>query len=83
MKRIGNSKEPTPARMSAIAENLEHLLDTYVTVEVRISSHPNLPVRREEYALWISLHAKWREFKTWPELIEAYRQIVRDWKDAS
>ena len=78
MKRIGNSKEPTPARMSAIAENLREHFKSHcsITISADAFSSGN---NEMNYYIYIACRTPLnKEFNTWPQLISAYRKMMKE-----
>lgn len=78
MKRVGNSKELTPARMSAVAENLQVHLKCYVCVEVAADSFDHVDEIEVKYSIYISKSADRFPFDSWPKLLKCYRKIMKE-----
>lgn len=78
MKRIGNSKEPTPKQMLAIASNLQTHLNTFVSVIITADSYDHTGMEEVEYSLWIASMGRHHNFKSWPKLLTFYRKIMKE-----
>ena len=78
MKRIGNSKEPTPARMSAIAENLREHFKSHCSITISADAFSS-GSNEMNYYIYIACRTSLnKEFNTWPQLISAYRKMMKE-----
>lgn len=83
MKRIGNSKEPTPARMLAVVENLRERFKCYCSMSVSSNAHSDM-MGGMDYGIYIaSLNPSWIRLETWPEVISKYRELMKEDSNAS
>jgi hypothetical protein len=74
--RIGNSKEPTSKQMLHIAQNLQKKTgySAYLGVEAWHFSSGNKEVN---YSIYLENFPTTKRFKTWPEVINAYRKLMK------
>lgn len=77
MKRIGNSKEPTPKRMLAISTNLRDILKTSVFLDLTAKTYDHTNDTSTGFTLWIE-NERHFHFKTWPDVLEYYRKRIAD-----
>lgn len=77
MKRIGNSKEPTPKIMLAIVSNLRDHLNCYVSLSIVSNAHTHISEASTDYGIYSTLDGH-KYFKTWPEIIESYRRTMKE-----
>ena len=83
MKRIGNSKEPTPKILANIADNLTEKTRLYSNVSVESISiigignlHTDTNVR---YGIYIETFKTGTEYyETWPEVLKRYKELMNE-----
>ena len=78
MKRISNSKEPTVQQMLSMASNLREKFNrpTKIKIETWDFNIPDFESLVVRYEIYIE-HLINKEYKTWPETIAAYRNLMK------
>ena len=77
MKRIGNSKIPTPAQMQAMTDNLQEQFGESAKVEAYAWTFKS-DNRQIRFRIYVeSFIYGGKLFKTWPEALAFYRELMK------
>ena len=77
LKRVNDSKAPTPKQMLNMAENLRKVYKKYSTVEVK-ARHYSVGDSELEYNIYIADFECPQHFETWPELMKLYKKLIKE-----
>jgi len=77
LKRVNNSKKPTTEQMLRMAENLQRLYKEPCHIETGAWCFSNSSTQIH-YDLYIQHFKSTEHFKTWPELMKFYRELIKE-----
>lgn len=75
LHRIGNSKEPTPAIMMKIVENLSVKFNGYVNISMSVAVYTGGDTKIDFWISGDSFPGRFR--RPWPKALEYYRELMK------